>query len=293
MRRTFLFLAAAIVLWHAPPVAAAEVEAVQPPAWVERAGQRQALRPGMVLAAADAIETGKGGRLLLRFADGSLVRVGSEAQLKFDSLPEAGASGPAIVTGRGAVRYTAGGSGRAPARAVVVTVAATRIEARNADLWVRQRDGEAIVCLIGGAAAVRHPVRGEFVMDQAPNFFLAPAAGELRPLAPAGARQLAEWAAETDLQPGQGLMLPGGGWIVQLGSYERDADARRLADRLRDVGLPVEITTVQLRDRSFHRLRIAGFDARQDARAFAARTRPLPGMPDPWVTCEIPGRSCE
>lgn len=294
MRRTFLFLAAASALLYAPLVAAAAVEAVQPPAWAERSGQREPLRPGMTLGAGDAIETGNGGRLLLRLGDGGLIRVGSGARLRFESLDATAASGSTAVVeaGRGAVHYT-GGSGRGAAQTVTLSVAATRIAVHGADLWVGHRDGVTTVCLIAGEARVQHPARGEFVMDQAPGFFVAPAEGEPHPVAPADAGQLAAWTAETDLQLGQGVMLPGGGWIVQLGSYEREADARRVARQLLDAGLPVEVTTVQLRDRSFYRLRIVGFDARQDARAFAARTRPLPGMPDPWVTCEIPGRSCE
>lgn len=291
MRRTLLWIVAVLASWPAPPAVAAEVDALQPPAWVARAGQRQPLRPGMALAAGDTVETGKDGRLLVRLADGSLLRFGGEAQWRLVTLDGPGAPGPVIEAGHGALRYSAGG--RAPAHGVRLTLGSIGIDGRGADLWVRVLNGTVTACLFEGEAAVRHPVGGEFTIDRAPAFFVAPPEGEPHPVAPPDAGQLAAWSAETELQLGQGVMLPGGGWIVQLGSYEREADARRLAGQLLDAGLPVEVTSVQLRDRSFYRLRIAGFDSRQDARAFAARTRPRPGMPDPWVTCEIPGRSCE
>lgn len=299
MRRTFLYFSAVIALLPATVATAAQVEALQTPAWVERAGQRQPLRPGMTLAAADVIETGKGARLLLRFGDGSLLRVGADARLVIEKLTDAGTGveppglAASVDVSRGAVHLTTGQSGRAARRELELRVGATRIAIDGTDLWARLRDGVATVCLVEGRIGVRHPVRGEFVMDQALTFFIAPATGEPHPVAPVEAGQLAKWSAETELQLGQGVLLPGGGWIVQLGSYERETDARRLERQLLDAGLPVEVTTVQLRDRSFYRLRISGFDARQDARVFADRTRPRPGMPDPWVTCEIPGRSCQ
>jgi len=89
------------------------------------------------------------------------------------------------------------------------------------------------------------------------------------------------------------VILPGGGWIVRLGSHKSEAAARKIEKRLLDAGVPVEFTTVQLKDRSFHRLRVSGFDTRQDANYFSDKVRGQPGIPKPWVTCNIPGSSCK
>jgi len=89
------------------------------------------------------------------------------------------------------------------------------------------------------------------------------------------------------------VILPGGGWIVQLGSHKNEATARKIEGRLLADGIPVEFTTVQLKDRTFHRLRVSGFDGQQDAKYFADKVRGQPGIPNPWVTCNIPGSSCK
>lgn len=46
--------------------AAARVEAMQMPAWLERGGARMAVLPGLEVAADDILVTGKDGRLLIR-----------------------------------------------------------------------------------------------------------------------------------------------------------------------------------------------------------------------------------
>jgi hypothetical protein len=97
MRRRFLLLASSVVLFISSFQAlAAQVEGVQTPAWLERAGQRQPLRPGMTLTEADVVETGHGGRLFLQLADGSFVKLGEEARLALDSLQEDAARSSAI-----------------------------------------------------------------------------------------------------------------------------------------------------------------------------------------------------
>ena len=65
------------------PLAAATVEGVQLPAWVERGpnGVRQPLAPGAVLGSQDNVLTGPNARLLLRMADGSTAVIYDVTQL--------------------------------------------------------------------------------------------------------------------------------------------------------------------------------------------------------------------
>src|SRR3954469_19798418 len=65
---------------------AATVEGVQMPAWVERAGQRLPALAGMELKAGDQVATGAGSRMLVKLADGSLVKLGENGQLRFAEL---------------------------------------------------------------------------------------------------------------------------------------------------------------------------------------------------------------
>jgi len=298
MRRAILQLAvAAAFLLPAFASLAAQVDGLQMPAWVERAGERVPLRAGMELVEADVVETGKGGRLIIQLADGSFVKLGEEARLALLSLSEE--EGPqGALTGllnvmKGAFRYTAGTLGRMLRRDIQVNIASTTLGIRGTDVWGRSQDGGATVCLIEGQITLNHPARGEFIMDQPLSFFVAPRDGEPQPVGPVDPEKLRQWSAETELDLGHGVILPGGGWIVQLGSHPSEATARKIEKRLLDAGVPVEFTTVQLKDRTFHRLRVSNFDTQQDAKNFADKMRGQPGIPKPWVTCNIPGSSCK
>ena len=251
----------------------------------------------MALAEADVVETGKGGRLIIQLADGSFVKLGEEARLALVSLreedgPQGTLSGLLNVV-KGAFRYTAGALGRMVRRDIQVNIASTTLGIRGTDVWGRSKDGATTVCLIEGKITLNHPVRGEFIMDQPLSFFVAPREGEPQPVGPVDPEKLKQWSAETDLDLGRGVILPGGGWIVQLGSHKTEAAARKIEKRLRAAGVPVEFTSVQLKDRTFHRLRVSNFDTQQDAKYFADKARGQPGIPKPWVTCNIPGSSCQ
>jgi len=298
MRRAILLLAvAAAFLLSSFASRAAQVDGLQMPAWVEHTGERMPARAGMTLTEADVVETGKGGRLIIQLADGSFVKLGEEARLALVALREE--DGPqGTLTGllnvvQGAFRYTADTLGRMVRRDIQVNIASTTLGIRGTDVWGRSKDGDATVCLIEGKITLKHPARGEFTMDQPLSFFVAPREGEPQPVGPVDPEKLKKWSAETELDLGHGVMLPGGGWIVQLGSHKTEATARKIEKRLLAEGIPVEFTTVQLKDRSFHRLRVSNFDTQLDAKYFADQVRGQPGIPKPWVTCNIPGSSCQ
>ncbi len=298
MRRAILLLAvAAAFVLPAFASLAAQVDGLQMPAWRERGGERLPVRAGMALAEADVVETGKGGRLIIQLADGSFVKLGEQARLALVSLREE--DGPqGALTGllnvvQGAFRYTAGTLGRMLRRDIQVNIASTTLGIRGTDVWGRSQDGGSTVCLIEGRITLSHPARGEFIMDQPLSFFIAPRTGEPQPVAPVDPGKLKKWAAETELDLGRGVILPGGGWIVQLGSHSNEAVARKIEKRLLAAGVPVEFTTVQLKDRSFHRLRVSNFDTQKDAKYFADKVRGQPGIPNPRVTCNIPGSTCQ
>jgi hypothetical protein len=110
---------AALVLGQAPLAAAAEpsaaaavvtVEAVQWPVWVERNGERRPLAAGQSLQNLDRLATGNGGRALLRWADGSGVKLGENAQLDLAGLARSkdGVMSASLAVARGAFRFTTG-----------------------------------------------------------------------------------------------------------------------------------------------------------------------------------------
>jgi hypothetical protein len=142
-----LFLAASFFsAAQAYAQAAASVEGVQMPAWVERNGKRTALLPGMELRAGDQVFTGAGSRALVRLSEGSVVKLGENGTLRFtqiDRSPEIFRA--ALVVLQGAFRFTTELVGRRkrdrhPRRHPGI---------RGTYLWGRGRKDNEIVCLIG------------------------------------------------------------------------------------------------------------------------------------------------
>jgi len=294
MLRSWLVLLGLFLL-VSPTVQAALVDGLQLPAWRERGGARQPLTVGMEISENDTVETGPGGRLLLRLADGSRVKLGENASINLGSLQERG--GDNVLRGllnvaRGAFRYTAGALGQFLRRDIEVRLVTTTIGIRGTDVWGRSKDGGTTVCLIEGRVSMYHPTQGDFVMDEPLSFFVAPAEGQPKPVGPVDMEKLKQWAAETELATGLGVMVPGGGWAVQLGAHTDEKELVKIEKRLHEAGIPVTRTTVQLRDRTYYRLRVSGFDTQQDAKHFAARVITMGGLPVPWITCNIPGHSC-
>lgn len=66
----------ATVAVAAPP----RLEMVQPPALVGDGSERRPLEPGAALGSGDVLHVGEQGRLRLRMAEGSAVKVGSSAR---------------------------------------------------------------------------------------------------------------------------------------------------------------------------------------------------------------------
>ena len=94
-----------ILLWL-PPLA---VAAVQAPAWQEQAGSRTPLRAGAELADDERLVAGHGGRIVLRFTEGSDVKFGENSDTQLGGLRVATATNP--FTGvlnvlKGAFRFT-------------------------------------------------------------------------------------------------------------------------------------------------------------------------------------------
>lgn len=63
------------------------VEAVQQPAWVERAGQRKQLDVNDVVLSNDRISTDRGGRVNLRFGRHGVIDLGARSETRFKTVP--------------------------------------------------------------------------------------------------------------------------------------------------------------------------------------------------------------
>jgi len=250
----------------------AVVEALQMPAWVERGGASTPLVPGMELRDRDQLKTGANSRLLLRMADGSLVKLGEKGSLGLDGmrLRRDSVFEAALKVAQGAFRFTTQAAAKFRGkREVSITVATVTAGIRGTDLWGKSAPDREIVCLIEGRIEVTPPGENPIGMDQPLSFYIRDK-GQSRPLAPVPMEQLKEWAAETEPQPGQGISKHGGKFRITASGLAY-GQAQALYDDLRRAGYPAQIIPARIKDKRVYNVRLSNFETRQDAESVAGK----------------------
>lgn len=274
-----LFLCLSAPAWAVPP---ATVEAVQAPAWRERAGQKEPLAPGMELRHGDRISTGEGARAYLKLAEGSTVKLGESAALGFysRSLQPRSAFKGALDVATGAFRFTTDLLRRVRSREVSIRVGTATVGIRGTDVWGRTDKEKDLVCLIEGKIEVAHPLAPEPVaMTEAMSFFVAPNGATPQPVAPVDPAQLEQWARETEIEPGDGAVRRGGRWALLLGEAAGEADALALYDKARTAGFAARVRVLAGAEGGWiYRVLVPGFASEVEAQAAAGRLMKQTGL---------------
>ena len=154
---------------------AAVVEAVQAPAWVDRGGVAIPLAPGMALRAGDQVRTGGASRLLVRTADGSSVKLGENASLRFDALEfrDRNLLASVMNVAEGAFRFTTDVAAKFRTRRQVdIRFATVTAGIRGTDLWGKSTPDRQVVCLIEGDIEVQPPNEAAIRMNTPLQFYI-------------------------------------------------------------------------------------------------------------------------
>ena len=293
MNRILQILFAALVSLAASQAAAAPaavVEGVQMPAWVERAViggiRRIPLAPGMELRGGDEVKTGAGSRLYIKFAEGSLLKLGENASLRLiDLQPDRGGFFKAALNVlEGAFRFTTDLLAKERRREVSIRVATVTAGIRGTDLWGKSdRADRQIICLIEGKVEVGAEGEAPVTMDQERQFYQREK-GQTKPLGFVEPVQLAQWAQQTEIADGQGAVLRGGKWRVTLASVSTQSEALAVYDQLRTAGYAAEIHPVKAGEKRVYVVRISRLPTKGDAEALAAQLRGKHGVEEPKVS---------
>ena len=285
LMRPLLFVLALLAASPALAQIAGTIEGVQVPAWVERAGARLPVLPGTQLRAGDQVATGAGARLLIRLAEGSVVKLGENARMSFAEVsPGADLFKAALNVLQGAFRFTTDVVSKARTRREV-SIRASQVVAgiRGTDLWGRSRPGNEIVCLIEGEIEVVADGEQPVAMNH-PLQFYRRLDGKTQPLDAVDAVQLEQWSLETEMELGKGALRTGGRFTVVLASFADQAGALALYDELRKAGYPAEIRPVKEADKITYFVRIRQLASRTEAEALANHLRGKYGVTDPKVS---------
>ncbi len=285
------WLVLALLALAAPPqgveAAAAWVESVQVPAWIVRNGNRLPVNAGLPLEAGDILTTGPKARLLLRLAEGSLVKLRPNAELRLQALKPPSAPG-GLFEGlldvvKGAFRFTTTLLSKAHRRRLDVRISNVTAGIRGTDVWGKAAPDKDIVCLIEGEISVQRGDDAAITMSDPLSFFVAPKGQPPLPVRPVDPDQLRRWARETDIEERGPALTVDGAWTVYLESLSTRESAARSRATLEDRGFPVTIQTAQVGDKTFYRVALAGFRNWQGAVAFKDDIADDLGFRSPWV----------
>lgn len=285
MKSLLVLLATALLLPAQAALAqvAATVEGVQMPAWVERDGRRVPILPGMELRAGDQVVTGPGSRLMVKLAEGSIVKLGENGQLRFTEM-SAGRElfRAALNVLEGAFRFTTDIVAKSRKREVSIRAAQVTAGIRGTDFWGRSRQGNEIICLIEGEVEVAAPGEQAVTMNQ-PRQFYRRLDGKTQPVGVVDEKQIAIWSAETDLEPGKGVARRDGRFSVALASAPEQAAALAIYDALRNAGYPAELSPVKQGEALVYRVVIQHLASRAEAAALAEKLRGKYGITEPKI----------
>jgi hypothetical protein len=259
---------------------AAVVDGVQMPAWVERAGRRIPLIPGMSLQAGDQIVTGAGSRVMVKLAEGSAVKLGENGQLRFAEIsPTRELFKAALDVLEGAFRFTTDVVEKGRKRDVTVRAAQVTAGIRGTDFWGRSKKDNEIICLIEGDIRVAAQGEPPVTMNQ-PRQFYRRIDGKTQPVGVVDQAQIDKWSAETDLQTGKGVARRGGRAALELGRFDQRNAALAMRDQVREAGYPAVVLPI----RSAYAVRIRSLASRADAQALANQLRGKYGISEPKVS---------
>lgn len=256
------------------------VEAVQVPAWRVRDDRIEPLQPGMDLRHGDQLRTGAGGRVYVKLAEGSRVKLGAGARFDFYSRsrrPERNFRGALDVL-EGAFRYTTAQAAKLRRRELSVRVGTATIGIRGTDVWGRTTPEEDLVILIEGRVEVATPGREALVLDRPLTRFRADRSSGPEAPAPVDRDELARRAAETDLDPANGALLGRGRFSLRFGAALAEAEALALHDRLRDAGYPVRLRPVRKGGAWEFEVLLRGYPSRAAAQRAARKLEPALGL---------------
>lgn len=266
--------------------AGGRIEALQMPAWLQRNGTMQALKPGTELQSTDVVVTGKQARILIRLDEGSLVKLGENGRLDLANLKPAQEQGvfqAVLNVIKGAFRFTTTSIGKNRPRSVDVRIGSLTAGIRGTDIWGSSQIDKDILCLIEGNISVQRGNDPQFSMADPLSFYIAPKDKPAEPVQPVPEEQLAKWAQETELQTGGGVISVDGRWTVNLMSLAVDQATVSIRERLDQAGYATEKQEVQVNGQTWYRVRVSGFSSRQDAQSFARAIDGQYGISQPWI----------
>jgi hypothetical protein len=295
MRFTLIILFLSI---FASPIALANtfsVNGLQTSAWLERDGQRQALKVATELKAEDKIITGGKGKVWLTMPDGAIVKLGNNAQMRVKSIfveANPASSGNTVNAGldilEGAFRYTTSKLesylNQNWQRNINIKMAeSASIGIRGTDLWGQVgKDNQFVVLLEGQISVTATATTTPLILDQPLQIYKIEDKNQL-PISTVDMAAVQQLAPETELDFGKGVMQVGSSNLINLASFTNQNRAQRLTSRLNEQGYPVEIQSVDIDGEQWYRVLVNHLVSYNDARSLMENLEDGLDVSSPWL----------
>src|SRR5579859_482261 len=247
------------------------VSAVQSPAWLVHGGMTTPLKPGMQVADGDTLRTAAGGRVYVQLPEHSTVKLGENTEFATPAMQMTKDDQGSLFKGvlhilKGVFRFTTNLVGHSERRQVDIQVGVATIGVRGTDVWGRSSADGSLVALLEGKVSMDMPGHPGMMMEQPMHYMTMGSTGsDMKMGQDVTQANVADWAAQTDVASGSGVLTDDGKWTVALLSSISDKDALDLMQKLAVAGYPSEDATVTIKGRQWHRLLIKQVASYKDA----------------------------
>jgi len=264
------------------------VSTVQPPAWLLHGNVLMPLPPGISIADGDTLRTGSGGRVYLALPEQSTVKLGENTDFATPDMAMPHEGQGKLFKGvlqilKGVFRFTTSLAGKSEHRDVQIHVATATIGIRGTDVWGRAGKDGALVALLEGKISMDMPGQSGMKMEQPMHYMTMSAAGSMQKDIAVSAANVADWAAQTDVTPGTGVLKQGGHWEIALLSSPNDDDVLQQMKKLDAAGYPAEDIATTYKGQPWHRLVIRHVASYKDGQALVDKIRILSSHVNPWI----------
>lgn len=270
----YLILMTLLALPAAAAAPSATVEGVQMPVWVVREGHLRPLGVGVALKDKDQIRTGANSRVLLRLAEGSLVKLGENATFNLENTKQESIGSKlfsaTLSVLKGAFRFTTQAASKFRGdRDIKVKFHTVTAGIRGTDIWGKVTPTQDLVALIEGKVTVTRGDDEPIIMQDPNSYYLALADAPAQAVQPIPAGQLEAWSLETEIIDGQGAARRGGKWKVNILEADNQKDALDAYRVLEENGYAAEVKPLKKGDAWSYRVRIANLPNKSEAEALA------------------------
>lgn len=267
-----------------PEINTLTVEAVQMPAWINKAGQRIPLSPGDAVSTAQEVETAPGAALVLKMPEGSIVRLGEKTRLGVQRLEVDPSGGYTAVRSElklfnGFFRFATTAVAKAVGqREIDLNLRTATIGIRGTDFWSMTDEQHDATCLFEGKVDLATRDQGALTLDKPTAFWARFFDRPVQPVGNATPDELNKFLKSTEIQPGKGVAVAGGRWRVVAATAPTASAAAELAAMLQAQGYPAVVRSKTIAGKLVHEVRVNGFATRDDAAAILEKVTAMNGV---------------